>query len=177
MESDYIKSIREALTQTDDSVEYSDILVRKCFDINIRLFQSYDPYKKLILQTSQYLENLLSGGSFLGISGANIGVPFNIIAFRQDGLSRTLINPKIIKQSNKYTEFLQSCGSIKLPAFLDVFIPEWVEVEYYDIDGKKNSEVFKGWITSIVCHEIDHNNGVLMTDRKDEKIWSIKIHK
>jgi peptide deformylase len=100
----------------------------------------------------------------LGLSGANIGIPFNIISIYKNGVIH-IINPSIVKMS-KQTRIVQSnCGSLRLSAKCSVVRREWIEVSYYDITGKHHQEKFtiaEGGAT--IQHEIDHNKGILITN-------------
>lgn len=108
----------------------------------------YDDYQKL-----------------LGLSGANIGIPFNIISIYKNGEITHMINPSITKMS-KQTRVVQSnCGSLNLPEKCSVTRREWVEVSYYDTEGKHHEKKFTiADGGSTIQHEIAHNRGILITD-------------
>ena len=85
---DYIVQEREP--EFDRSV-----LHRKLFPVNMRLFASSAPYRTHILGIISYMEWVMSqtwedyqsnpdGGTY-GISGANLGIPYNIIGFKVKG--------------------------------------------------------------------------------------------
>ena len=79
-----------------------------------------------------------------------------------------LINPKIIKKSKKM--FFQEEWCLSLPGL------EWevkrhyeVEVEYTDIEGKKQTLKAKWLNSAILQHEIDHLDGILFYDKAINK--------
>lgn len=101
-----------------------------------------------------------------GISGANIGVPWNIILVKnRHEKSLTMINPSVFGMSEGKITVQSNCGSLLLPKKISVERREWVEVSYYDVAGIPQKQRFavedKG---CTVQHEIDHNRGVLITD-------------
>jgi len=123
-----------------------------------------------------------------GISGANIGVPFNIVVINVgeheltetrkkvpvgildddiiicDNLFIPMLNPKIIKTSKK-TFFTESnCGSIILDKPIQVERNEWVKVHFYNIKGEEKVIKFGKPLTGTVQHEIEHNQGILITE-------------
>jgi len=114
-----------------------------------------------------------------GISGANLGIPFNIVGVRatakaiKDGLSAIegtlffLINPKVVEESKETYIVMSNCGSIRLPKKIKVERHEWVKVGYYDLTGAPKEDVFKGAFGSTLQHEIEHNLGILITDKEE----------
>lgn len=148
--------------------EDKDILTRKLFDVNIRLFYSSTGYRNLIKLTHDYLkwcaQTEKSGYKKPhGYSGANAGIPFNIIALA-NGI--VMINPHLIKVSGR-KEGLSNCGSLVLEKPIKIWRHEHVTVRYYELTSFYSLKEcnISGYLPT-VQHEIDHNNGILITDRK-----------
>lgn len=162
--------VSDNLVQKDE--EQSDYLVRQLFNVNIRLFNINQSYRKIIIDICNYMEKVLKQdysdyNKLSGISGANVGIPYNIIIALIDEKPVIMINPTITRVSKKKISLQSNCGSLKLPASFPVERREWLEVSFYDIDGKHKIEKFyaiSGGAT--IQHEIDHNRGVLITDTK-----------
>lgn len=146
------------------------------FDVNMRLFHANAKYKGLVLSACEYISFLCltkAEGYKLahGFSGANAGIPWNIIAIarnrgEKDAWAEIMINPKIIDQSKEIIQSESNCGSIRLPKPIIVNRYEWIEVTWYDLNGKFKTERFDrehGGLT--IQHEVDHNLGILITDR------------
>ena len=149
--------------------EDRDILTRRLFDVNMRLFNNNEGYRNLVLHCCEYIrigaETEKEGYSKpYGFSGANAGVPFNIIA-TADGT--VFINPKIVETSWNMVETLSNCGSLLLPEPIKIKRYANVKVTYFDIMGNQRS--ISGRLATLQ-HEIDHNNGILITDRATEAI-------
>lgn len=145
------------------NAEDNDILTRKGFDVNLRLMKTSPVYRNIIVQIVDYIRECAmtkrAGYSRpMGFSGANAGIPFNIIAMR-DGTY--MINPHIIDWSHERRVTRSDCGSLTLERPIDVWRYKNVTIEYWDLDGKRG-EVTGFYPTE--QHEIDHNNGILITD-------------
>lgn len=163
----------------------TDILHRKGFDVNMRLFRKSSKYRSIILEITRYMSEVM-GGSYgdydelQGISGANIGIPLNIVGIRatkslqEEGIVALkdnlwfMINPKIVSKSVETKVIETNCGSIRLPTKIKVRRHKWVEVEYQDLSGKKVKVKLDGAMSCTLQHEVDHNLGVLITDKEEK---------
>ncbi len=153
-------------------------LRQKHFPVNMRLFKTSLEYRTIIQQQCRYIQRLclrkMDGYKLPhGMSSANAGLSFNIIAVQNPRLRGTrqaialvMINPEI-RGTSKETEIaLSNCGSLTLKEHIKVKRYSAVDVQYYDMDGTKKRTTFnrkEGSFT--IQHEIDHNNGILITDR------------
>lgn len=147
------------------------------FNVNLRLFRSSDRYRALIIAACDHISwcCLTKADGYKlphGFSGANAGIPWNIIAkAQQRGTPRAnayvMINPKITGRSRRMVETMSNCGSIRLPEPIKVLRHEWIVCDWYDVDGVFHQAgrfgATDGGFT--IQHEIDHNAGILITDR------------
>ncbi len=167
--SDYLTHI--------DNPEDLPFLRTKLFDVNIRLFKSNPRYRDIIedcCHLIKYCATTKMDGYKLphGMSGANVGIPFNIIGIVRNrgtdlAVCDIMINPKTIQYRGKLVETESNCGSIRLEKSIKIKRYEEILVEYYDIDGEPNRELFNRHEGSFtIQHEIDHNLGILITDRQ-----------
>jgi len=137
------------------------------YDVNMRLFSSSAGYRNVVLEACRHIAwcatTKKSGYKTpSGYSGSNAGIPWNIIA-TSSGV--VMINPKITKAYGS-VEKRSNCGSLTLESNIIVERFSEVNVSYFDIDGNKqeiSGELFT------VQHEIEHNLGILITDRKAHK--------
>lgn len=154
-----------------------DVLRRKSFKVNIRLLQSSKQYKHIIEEIIGYMKWTLetefedyqsnpAGGTF-GVSGANLGFPFNIVAFKQkSGEVKVMINPVIEKFGKATTPCKTNCGSIKLKEKIDFSRPRDITVSFFDIEGKRYSmDLTANNGSYTVQHEVEHNLGILIIDK------------
>ena len=93
----------------------------------------------------------------------------NDIATEEDKLyneNRILINPIILSQEG-LTDYWEACASC-LNYVGHVFRPYRIKIEYQDIHGHFHKEIFEGFESTVLSHEIDHLNGILHIDIADE---------
>ena len=79
-----------------------------------------------------------------------------------------MINPRIISYSDDQEKDWEGCLSI--PGLMNL-VPRynWIKVEFYTREGKKQTKTFKDFVARIFQHELDHLNGIVYTDRADPK--------
>ena len=95
----------------------------------------------------------------VGMAANMIGVRKNIIAVNMGFMNVAMFNPKIIKKSGRYdTEE----GCLSLPGVRSCTRYQEIEVEYQDINMKKQKQKYSGWIAQIIQHEVDHCEGILI---------------
>lgn len=101
----------------------------------------------------------------LGLAGPQVGVLKRIIVIDlyEEGTQFTLINPVIVKEKG-IQEVEEGCLSFP-NKFGKVERPKEVVVEALDIDGKKVTLKARDLLAQALCHEIDHLNGVLFTEK------------
>lgn len=153
--------------------EDKDILTRRLFDVNMRLFETSKEYRNIINSICQYLiwwAKTPKDGYKMphGVSGANAGISFNIIAVNRGEFPNIMINPKILKSYGKKIESESNCGSLTLEAPIKILRDEFVDIEYFTIAGNKKIErkIGREQAGFTIQHEIEHNLGILITDRK-----------
>lgn len=94
--------------------------------------------------------------------------------------AKVLINPEIISKEGT-TTYWEACASC---SFYEDGIKKWysgkvkrpykIRVKYIDIDGNNHEDNFEGFESTVLCHEIDHLNGVLHIDIADKIIVATK---
>lgn len=165
--------ISKSLVQDQtDSMADIEILHRKGFDVHMRLFIENESYRYIITTIISHMRILLNTffedyPKLRGISGANVGIPFNIILVKLDnGKAKSMINPKMTRKSTEMRIVKSNCGSICLDKPVEIERHAWIDVSWYDEDGKEHSERFQGTLGSTIQHEIEHNLGILITDKR-----------
>lgn len=101
----------------------------------------------------------------LGLAGPQVGVLKRIIVIDlyEEGAQFVLINPVIVKQ--KGTQEVDE-GCLSFPnKFGKVDRPKEVVVEALDLDGAKVKLQAKDLLAQALCHEIDHLNGIVFTEK------------
>jgi peptide deformylase len=101
-----------------------------------------------------------------GLSANQIGVLKRVFVFENEGEIEAVINPRILSRSGEKEEDVEGC--LSLPGIgVPVARHLSVEVEYYDIHGKRRVMKAEGWLARVFQHEIDHLDGKLILDRTD----------
>lgn len=153
-------------------------LKTKLLPVNMRLFKSSSYYYQIIMYVCRYIKwlTLTEPDDYKlphGMSGANAAIPFNIIGIarnrgKKNAYCEIMINPEIIEWRDQDFEKMQSnCGSIRLKEPINVLRSPEIKVLWYDEKGVSHSRWFtinQGGAT--IQHEIDHNNGILITDKQ-----------
>ena len=150
-------------------------LKTKHFPVNMRLFKTSPEYKNIILQQCNYirercLDTIEGYKKPHGMSSANLGLAHNIIGvtiFRNkaDEYCKIMINPIIHNLLGEIVETTSNCGSITLKNPIKLKRHTIIDVSYYDEDGNIWRHLINrenGAFT--IQHEVDHNNGILITD-------------
>jgi len=111
----------------------------------------------------------------VGISAIQIGIPFRIFVVEahleeEDFHFRGIfINPRIINEWGPMVKFPEGCLSVpQLTAYVER--RENIELEYYDIDFNKHTEIFNGYKARIIQHEYDHLEGSIFVEKADN-LW------
>lgn len=99
-----------------------------------------------------------------GLAAPQINISKKIAVIELDDTRYTLINPKIITRSPELILFTEGCLSVP-DQELPIIRHQKVMVQYIDASGIKNKLKTSGLLAVICQHEIDHLNGILMTDR------------
>ena len=126
-------------------------------------------------QNEEYIEKYdLRAG--MGLSFVQIGILKRIFVISEeldDGSFKRyiLINPKVLSHSEEliYVGEGEGCLSVNRP--VDGIVPRFarMNVEAYDINGKKFTIRVREDISIAFQHELDHLDGILFIDRIDKK--------
>lgn len=95
----------------------------------------------------------------VGLAANMIGIKKRIIAVNMGFLDMVMFNPVITQKSKPY-EAEEGClsldGTRKTIRFQEI------EVEYQDMDFKKQKQKYSGWTAQIIQHECDHLEGIII---------------
>ena len=98
-----------------------------------------------------------SGG--IGLAAIQIGKPIRAVLVQD----KFLVSPTIVSGTGKAKQFNEGCLSVPGIRVLKKRVPK-VKIHYFDTSWKEHTKVFRGLEAAIVQHEIDHLNGVLISD-------------
>ena len=83
----------------------------------------------------------------------------NIIAVNMGFMNVAMFNPVIVKKSGS---FETEEGCLSLIGVRKTTRYEEIEVEYEDMNFKKQHQKFSGWTAQIIQHECDHLEGIII---------------
>ena len=127
-----------------------------------------------------------------GLSAPQIGINLQVCVCRRMDLEEkseepiekvllweVLINPKINSTLKKHSTYWEGCLSVgegEDGLYGPVTRPDYVKIEYKDINGNIKSLDCKGFFAHIVQHELDHLNGIIFLKYIDDPqaIWKCK---
>jgi|tagenome__1003787_1003787.scaffolds.fasta_scaffold20953373_2 peptide deformylase len=103
-----------------------------------------------------------------GLAATQVGIPSRLLVYRTapEAPLRVLVNPEIEWAADDEELFSEGC--LSLPGvWVEVARPARVRVNARDENGRPVTVAAEGREASIVQHEIDHLDGVLVLDRLD----------
>jgi peptide deformylase len=110
------------------------------------------------------------GDAALGIAAVQIGYPKQMFVMRDDqGNNLFCLNPQITARSKETTKRMEGCLSI--PEFgTNPIRPKSVTLKYMTPDGIVEERTFTGLASRVVCHEMDHLEGILLINHMEKKV-------
>ncbi len=109
------------------------------------------------------MKDTLKDAEGAGIAAPQVGVPIRAVQVDVEEGFFELINPVLVSQKGEQTG-PEGCLSVRGKAGT-VTRPEKVKVVFSDRNGNRFSMTARGFCARAVCHELDHLDGVLYTDK------------
>ncbi len=140
------------------------------------------------------LQDYCMQNDVMAMAGVQLGIPKRIVYVKNTNLeilnkrltdegkeetkdyneAKVLINPEIISKDG-LTTFWEACAScswyengIEMWYTGKVKRPFKIRLKYLDLEGNYHENEFEGFEATVLCHEIDHLDGVLHKDIADE---------
>ena len=143
-------AIRNIVTEGDE------ILRKKCRVIT-------EVTDRIRMTMEDMLETMHSENG-VGIAAPQVGVMRRMfIAEPEPGRVYYMINPEILEiEGTQYG----AEGCLSVPGLVgDVERPERIKIKALDLDGNEQIYDFEGFDAVVMCHENDHLDGILYTDK------------
>lgn len=152
---DFLKTKIQIIHEPDDRLR------RVSDKLPVTQFKYLPKLQKIMLK-------LMSSAQGIGLAAPQIGLNYRVILVlritnpENPPLPLLLVNPQIIDKEG------QACieeGCLSIPGQrVAVNRAEQIKVQYYNLQGQLRSELFTGITAICIQHEIDHLDGILMTD-------------
>lgn len=101
-----------------------------------------------------------------GLAAPQIGISKRVVVIDVAEGYFELVNPVIVSTKGEQCG-PEGCLSVKGKQGT-VIRPDKVKAEYRDRNGKKHKLTAEGFFARAVCHELDHLDGILYTDKAEE---------
>lgn len=142
---------------------YGDICLKEeAYDVDVR---EGDNIVELV---QDLFDTLNASGSGVGLASTQIGVPLRVFVAKHDGFESEFINPEILESSNELSSEEEGCLSIPNVG-VSVKRSKTIIVLYDILDENgyliSKTHEFTGYIARIIQHEIDHLDGICITDK------------
>lgn len=131
-----------------------DVSIEEGIEIGKRLGETLLRYRKAV-------------GYGRGFAAPQIGENKSVFVTFVDDELQTFINPKIVERSSTTNHYKELCLSSGIMS-ADVERPEWIVMEWTDINGVKHKEKFDGFLARLYQHEEDHLRGIINLDRASD---------
>lgn len=126
------------------------------------IFKKAEIAGKNDLNVAKDLEETLEANRDIcvGLAANMIGVNKRIISIAAGPIVVTMLNPKIIKKYGGIYEAEEGCLSLEGERLTKRYND--IEVEFFDLDFKKQRQKFSGFAAQAIQHEIDHCDGKII---------------
>ena len=118
-----------------------------------------DELAKLLVDMKETLRDAEGAG----LAAPQVGVPVRAVQVDVEEGFFELVNPVLVSQKGEQTG-AEGCLSVRGKAGT-VTRPEKVKVVFSDRNGNRYSLTARGFFARAVCHELDHLDGILYTDK------------
>lgn len=145
--------------------------VRKIGDPTLRI--PSEPVEDITHETIETLNRLARANRVYagaGVCAPQIGVLDRMFMWDiTPGVQGEIINP-VIEEVDGETAFTEGCLSIP-GIFFEITRPKTLLVSGIDREGNSVEYEANDVLARLVLHEVDHLDGILMTDRMDDDQW------
>ncbi|MCL2630820.1 MAG: peptide deformylase [Firmicutes bacterium] len=126
---------------------------REVIDFSPRLWQLLDDMKETLSQADG-----------VGLAAPQVGILRRVAIVWYNEELIELVNPKITASEGEVLDS-EGCLSVQKEGKGMVKRPKTVTVSYQNRFGKAMTLTKEDWVARIICHELDHLDGVLFIDR------------
>ena len=135
-----------------------------------------------LLNDIKVLEEYCKENRVMAMAAVQLGIPKRLVYLKNTNLdiinkmqenaateedekyneARVLINP-IVRSREGLTEYWEACASCLDNTGL-VKRPYKILVDYIDLNGERHEDIFEGFESTVLSHELDHLDGILHID-------------
>ena len=94
----------------------------------------------------------------VGLAACQIGINDRIILVKDNNKVLIMVNPEILEQKGNQ---LGMEGCLSFPeVYKNIERPVRIKIKYQTILGNTKNQTYNGFTARIICHEVDHLNGI-----------------
>lgn len=147
-----------------------------------QISKDVDLNDKNLLNDIKVLEEYCKENRVMAMAAVQLGIPKRLVYLKNTNLdiinkmqenavteedekyneARVLINP-IVRSREGLTEYWEACASCLNNTGL-VKRPYKILVDYIDLNGERHEDIFEGFESTVLSHELDHLDGILHID-------------
>lgn len=147
-----------------------------------QISKDVDLNDKNLLNDIKVLEEYCKENRVMAMAAVQLGIPKRLVYLKNTNLdiinkmqenaateedekyneARVLINP-IVRSREGLTEYWEACASCLDNTGL-VKRPYKILIDYIDLNGEKHEDIFEGFESTVLSHELDHLDGILHID-------------
>ena len=101
----------------------------------------------------------------LGLAAPQIGVSQRVIVAHVEGKWHWMVNPRIVRTLRREAVEREGCLSVPPSLWRNVSRPAKCDVAWQDEHGFPNTATLTGLLARVVQHEVEHLDGVLISDK------------
>jgi peptide deformylase len=111
------------------------------------------------------LTDLMIKNNGVGIAAPQCGIHKRIIVVSDNETIKAFINPEIVFKSDELEDGEEGCLSIPGKVAIKKRYKS-ITIKYRNLSGHPHLETYEGFTARVIQHEIDHLDGILMTDEQ-----------
>lgn len=140
-------------------LEGDPILRKRCREVD-----QVDDRIRMILD--DMVETMREAGG-VGLAAPQVGMMRRMfVAEPEKGRVYCFVNPEIIEMEGSQ---LGDEGCLSVPGYQGkVDRPQRIRIKGLDREGREQEYEFEDWDARVMCHEFDHLEGILYTDKADQ---------
>ncbi len=120
-----------------------------------------------LASTMDNMLDTMRASNGVGLAATQVGILSRLFVVEYNQHTLKIINPEIIKTSGEVAGE-EACLSLPGVARI-VKRAKNLTLKYQDINGTPIETAYRGFIARIIQHELDHLDGILITDRSSEE--------
>jgi len=183
----HVKMFEEVLKYKEEYLDSKDVITLYKNEEYLR--QVSEDVKKddiNLINDIKILEEFCKNNDVMAMAAVQLGIPKRIIYLKNTNIdlinkkmdnsetdeekvyneAKVLINPVVLKKEG-LTEYWEACRSCGNNVGL-VKRPYKIKIKYYDINHNEHTDIFKGFESTVLSHELDHLDGILHIDIADK---------